>query len=165
MSSPVVQRLVRAHEAYAKRQGYEHEPPPPFTADDLRAIEDVAGVKIPGALAELWTTPKAVPWFGVGVDDYLISEWLETPAAVIEKIRDFRKAREEYDWDLPDLLPIGADEDYVAVLEGGKVAQICNNEGNFEDEEPMGVTTVEALIDRCCALFEAHVAEHAENEG
>ena len=79
-------------------------------------------MKLSPVLKELFTTPKAIPWFSVsGIDDYLIWDWLRTAGALMEKILDFRQAREE-------------------------------------DEEPMGVTTADALLETCCALMEAHVA-------
>ncbi len=62
--------------------------------------------------------------------------------------------------DLPDdFLCVTVDEDYLAILDDGRFVQVCSNEANIEEEEPMGVTTYEAFIERYLELVEAHVAD------
>ena len=44
------------------------------------------------------------------------------------------------------------------MLDDGRLVQVCSNEANIEDEEPMGVTSYEAFVERYCELLESHLA-------
>ena len=50
---------------------------------------------------------------------------------------------------------LSSDEDFLAVYEDGTVVQICNNEGNVEDDAPLGVTNIEAFLERYASILES----------
>lgn len=47
MSNPLLERLQRAHLAYATKHEYDVEPPPVVTDAQFEALEALAGMKVP----------------------------------------------------------------------------------------------------------------------
>lgn len=141
----IVEDLAAAHEAMSKAS--EDHPltptqidddlrergwvPAPLSADDVGKLESLVGFEFSPLLRALFTTKNAMPagslWGVFG-----ISEWCGS--GVFEKNREVAEARERYDWDLPKLVVISADEDFVAVTEDHRVVGVCSNEGNIETD-------------------------------
>lgn len=103
--------------------------PFPLSDGHVEQLEEIAGFSFSPLLRALFQTAGAMPYCDVsGVLG--VNSWVGSYA--FEKNRDVAKAREQYDWDLPALVAITSDEDFLAVTEGGEVVQICSNEGNIE---------------------------------
>jgi hypothetical protein len=109
--------------------------PTPLSTEDIVRLEGIAGFSFSPLLRALFTTKNAIPPVsGGGV--FGIGEWVGS--AVFVKNAEVAKAREEYDWDLPKLVAITSDEDFVAVTEDHRVVRICSNEANIEvDHGPL----------------------------
>lgn len=158
-ASPIVARLVKAHAAYAKREGFEDDgESAPWTAADFAKLEELAGVALPPLMKEIYSTRGAFPWFGVSASEYPGFEWASRPEVLVDRIEGAKRLAEG--GDLPEsFLCVTTDEDYLAVLDDGRLVQVCSNEANIEDEEPMGVTTYDAFIARYCELLEGELGE------
>lgn len=116
----------------------------PLDAAALASLEGLIGFGLSPLLREFLTTPNAM----VAHEDVCLrgaNAWAGN--WILEKNRDIAEARERYEWDLPKLIAITNDEDFLAVTEDGEVVQICGNEGN---------------IDRRHGDFEAWLGRYAE---
>ncbi len=102
----------------------------PLSASHVEELEGIAGFTFTPLLKGLLQTRGAMPPFDVDV--FGIGGWCAE--GIFEKNRDIASAREEYDWELPKLVVITADEDFLAVTEDEKVVRVCSNEGNIETE-------------------------------
>jgi hypothetical protein len=103
--------------------------PLPLSDHHVEQLEQLAGFGFSPLLRALFQTAGAMPVADVG-GVLGVSSWVGS--FVFEKNRDVARAREEYDWDLPKLVAITWEEDFLAVTEHEQVVKICGNEGNIE---------------------------------
>lgn len=145
MSESPLAMLAAAHAKLAASKGEDLEPMTdeavaffadrgwvkfPLSDAHVKELEELVGFSFSPLLRGLFQTRAAMPSFETYV--FGIGSWCAE--ATFEKNRDIAKARAEYDWDLPKLVAITSDEDFLAVTEDGKVVAVCNNEGNIDTE-------------------------------
>lgn len=149
MSESPLAQLVAAHERLAAANDQKLEPMTtedladfadrgwvrfPLSAAHVKELEDLTGFSFSPLLRGLLETRAAMP--RASVDVFGIDSWCAE--SIFEKNKDVASAREEYDWDLPKLVAITSDEDFLAVTEDGNVVRVCSNEGNIEvDHGPL----------------------------
>jgi hypothetical protein len=166
MNNELIARVVEAHRKLAAAIGAEvqrGEPlaehlviergwvPAPLSEENVAALEALVGFSFPKLLRELLATRGAVPEFSVAVPG--VFEW--SGSGIFEKNKEVAAAREEYDWDLPPLVAITADEDFLAVTEEGDVVRVSSNEGLVEKT----YGTLDEWLDRYCGFVEKKAAD------
>jgi hypothetical protein len=145
MTTDPLRAIVEAHERLAAATDNSLEPMSdedlasfsdrgwvkfPLTATQVEELETIAGFAFPPLLKGMLQTRGAMSSFDVDV--FGVGGWCAE--GIFERNREISEARKEYDWDLPKLVALTADEDFHAVTEDGRVVRICNNEGNIETE-------------------------------
>lgn len=156
----VIERIARAHVALAKLRGVVSEAPVPLSEDEIRKLEELAGLSIPPLVRAFFTTRFAPAWFDVTLeeqedDDGEHIQWLANGTDLIQSQTEYQEAKAEYEWDLPPLFRFTSDEDFYACLEDGAVIQICGNEGNIESDLVLGESSFERFLDQYCKRLEA----------
>lgn len=164
----LAERLARVHRTLAERRAAFFEddeemrslllkPNPAWSDADFLRVEEASGVAVPALMRTLYGTAWATPNMGHdGVRGYPGFAW---PGSVDELLdRQASALRLAEGGDLPArFLVLSLDEDYLALFEDGSVVQVCSNEANVEDEEPMGVTSYDEFVAEYCRLMEAHL--------
>lgn len=162
----VIKKIVAANEALARASGEElesgplsedlverHWVPVPLAEDSVARLETIAGFTFSPLFRSLLSTKNAMPTQGVfGVGEWALS-------GIIERNEQFAAARAEYDGDVPKLVAITSDEDFLAVTEDGKVVYFCNNEGLIEREHG----PLEGFLSRVASALQKR-AKHPDDE-
>lgn len=125
--------------------------PFPLADSNVGELESLAGFTFSPLLRSLFQTKDAMITLPRGVHG--VSDW--TMGYALEKNRDFARAREEYGWELPKMVAITWDEDFLAVTEKGKVVRVCNNEGNIDNQ----LGTLESWLAGYTAAVQRYAAD------
>ena len=111
------------------------------TDDELRQVEELTGCTLP-PLARAFYKSEVARRSPAGVPPF--RGFYSTGEELIARCQELRDAKEEYGWDHPPLIPLTAEEDFLACTEDGEVVRFCGNEGNTDPED--GVSNLEQFF-------------------
>jgi hypothetical protein len=139
------EELGTLYRRLAAKHGLDFEevttPAKALTDEEIEKIEELTGCKFPPLARAFYKSELARRSPG-GVPPF--REFYATGEDLLAQCQELREAKDKYDWDHVPLIPVTAEEDFLACTADGDVLRFCGNEGNTDPED--GVENLEQFF-------------------